>query len=205
MSMMAAFSPTFLTFILTWAWGMSILLVRLNSLTPSYSPRRDWSEPGRVSSFLLSRPISRHRSLWHRALFVWVNTNEVRETRDVENLHVVVAQAIGQKTALRGARSRQEAYDQGDASTVHVVYPLEVQEDNLRVLGLGLGVGSVKGLFSKAVDLTVQVDHGRTGQVAHARLQVFSWHGCLLSGGGPARLCGGPGSQRRVSRRPCSL
>jgi hypothetical protein len=75
----------------------------------------------------------------------------------------VVAQAVGQETAIRGARSRQKAHDQGDASAVNVVDVLEIEQDNLRVFGLNLRVGSVKGLFCEAVYLAAQVQNGCAG------------------------------------------
>src|SRR5215210_3988476 len=89
-SMMLAFWPASRTFIFTWAWGISFLLVRAISLVPSYSPRRICSEVSRVSSL-----ISGDRSFGHGALLIGEDTHEVREARDVEYLHVVLAQVAG--------------------------------------------------------------------------------------------------------------
>src|SRR5918993_3293924 len=98
-SIMLAFSPASLTFILTWASGISILLVRYISFIPSYSPRRLWSEPLKGSF-----PISGHRSLFDGALFVGEDAHKVREARDVEDLHVMLAQVAGEQALVRSAR-----------------------------------------------------------------------------------------------------
>src|SRR5215218_2709041 len=109
-SIMLAFSPACLTFILTWASGICILLVRYISFTPSYSPRRLCSEPLRG---LFS--ISGHRGLYDGALFVGEDAHKVRETRDVEDLHVMLAQVAGQQPLFRGARLGQQTHNQGYA------------------------------------------------------------------------------------------
>src|SRR5829696_2324860 len=197
--MMLAFSPAPLTFILTWASGMSFLLVRYISFIPSYSPRRLWSEPLRGSS-----SISGPRSLYDGALFVGQDANEVREARDVEDLHVVLAQVAGQQTAIGGACLCQKTNDQGYPGRVNVIDALEVEEDGLRVVALSLCVGGVESILGEAVDLACQVDHCYARLLAHGRLQVFSGHRCLLPGALPPRWCGGFHRWLRASRRPCS-
>src|SRR5215217_486639 len=108
---------------------MSFLLVRYISFIPSYSPRRLWSEPLRGSS-----SISGHRSLYEGALFVGEDAHEVREARDVEDLHVVLAQVAGKQALVRSARLGEQADDQGYTGRVDVVDALEVEQDRLRVL-----------------------------------------------------------------------
>src|SRR5918997_5734927 len=170
-SMMLAFSPALLTFILTWASGISILLVRYISLIPSYSPRRLWSEPLRDSS-----STSGHRSLLDGALFIGEDAHEVREARDVEDLHVVLAQVAGEQALMRSARPGEQADDQGYTGRVDVVDPLEVEQDRLRVLGVGLRVGLVQGLFGEAVNLAHQVEHGNFGFQANLHTQMTNCH-----------------------------
>src|SRR5688572_31613479 len=85
--MMLALWPASLTFILIWASGISILLLRYISFIASYSPRRECREPLRGSS-----PISGLRSLLDGALFVGEDAHKVREARDVEDLHVMLAE-----------------------------------------------------------------------------------------------------------------
>ena len=96
--MMLALWPALLTFILTWASGISILLVRYICFISSYSPRRLWSEPLRGSS-----SISGHRSLFDGALFVGEDAHKVREARDLEDLHVMLAQVAGKQALVRSA------------------------------------------------------------------------------------------------------
>src|SRR5215210_4286235 len=155
MSMMLAFSPASLTFIFTWASGISFLLVRYTSLVPSYSPRRLWSEPCRDSSF-----ISGLGRFYHGGLLVGEDAHEVGEARDVEDLHVVLAEVAGEQATVGGARLGEQAHYQGDPGRVDVVDPLEVEQYGLRVPGLGLRVGRVQGLLGEAVDLAHQVEHG---------------------------------------------
>src|SRR3712207_4501290 len=150
-----AFSPALLTFILTWASGISFLLVRYISLVPSYSPRRLRSEPLGDSS-----STSGHRSPCYGALFVGEDAHKVREARDVEDLHVMLAQVAGEQTLARRAGLGEQADYQGYAGRVDVVDPLEVEQDRLGVLGVGLRVGRAQGLLGEAVDLAHQVEHG---------------------------------------------
>src|SRR5215218_930779 len=169
--MMLAFAPAPLTFILTWASGISFLLVRYISFIPSYPPRRLWSELLRGSSF-----ISGHRSLYYGALFVGEDAHEVREARDVEDLHVMLAQVAGEQAPMRRARPGEQAYDQGYPGRVDVVDPLEVEQDRIRVLGLGLRVSGVQGLLGETVDLAHQVEHGDARYNAHFYVKVPHGH-----------------------------
>src|SRR5215207_6523714 len=170
-SMMLAFSPASRTFIFTWACGMSFLLVRFISRIPSYSPRRIWSELCRVSSFT-----SRHRRFGHGALLVREDAHEIREARDVEDLHVVLAQVAGQQTTMRRAGPGEQADYQGDPGRVDVLNTLEVEQDRLRVLGLGLHVGGVQGLLCEAVDLAHQVEHSNVRFQADLYVKVAHSH-----------------------------
>src|SRR5919107_4536575 len=178
MSMMLAFSPALLTFIFTWASGISFLLVRYISLIPSYSPRRLWSEPLRGSS-----AISGHRSLYYGALFVGEDAHEVREARDVEDLHVMLAQVAGKQALMRSARPGEQADDQGYTGRVDVVDLLEVEQDRVRLLGIGLRVGRVQSLFGEAVDLSHQVKDGDAR--IQANLYVEMTHGHHLPPSAP--------------------
>src|SRR5918992_3085982 len=137
--MMLALWPASLTFILIWASGISILLLRYISFIASYSPRRECREPLRGSS-----PISGHRSLFDGALFVGEDAHKVREARDVEDLHVMLAQVAGKQALVRSARLGEQAHDQGYAGRVDVIDPLEVEQDGPRVAALGLRVGVVE-------------------------------------------------------------
>src|ERR671920_791740 len=112
-SMMLAFSPALLTFIFTWASGISFLLVRYISCISSYSPRRLWSEPLKGLS-----SISGHRSLYNGALLVGEDAHEVREARDVEDLHVMLAQVAGEQALMGRARLGE----QGDARLLANLY-----------------------------------------------------------------------------------
>src|SRR5215218_6202299 len=168
---MLAFSPAPLTFILTWASGISFLLLLYISFIPSYSPRRLWSEPLRGSF-----SISGHRSLYDGALFVGEDAHEVRQARDVEDLHVMLAQVAGEQALVRSARLGKQADDQGYPGRVDVVDPLEVEQDRLGVFGIGLGVGRVKGLFGEAVDLAHQVEHGNSRFQANLHTKMTHCH-----------------------------
>src|ERR671921_310344 len=169
--MMLAFSPAPLTFILTWASGISFLLVRYISLIASYSPRRLWSEPLRDSS-----SISGYRSLYDGALFVGEDAHKVREARDVEDLHVVLAQVAGKQALVRSASLGEQAHDQGYAGRVDVVDRFEVEQYRLRVLGVGLRVGGVQGLFGEAVDLAHKVEHGNIRFQANLDIEMTHGH-----------------------------
>src|SRR5215211_2150798 len=177
-SMILVLSLALRTFILTWASGISFLLVRYISFIPSYSPRRLWSELLRGSSF-----ISGHRSLYYGALFVGEDAHEVREARDVEDLHVMLAQVAGEQAPMRRARPGEQADDQGYPGRVDVVDPLEVEQDRLRLLGLGLRVRGVQGLLGEAVDLARQVEHGDAR--FQANLYVKMTHGHHLPPSAP--------------------
>src|SRR5829696_852810 len=113
---MLAFSPAPLTFILTWASGISFLLVRYISFIPSYSPRRLWSEPLRGSF-----SISGHRSLDDRALLVGEDSHKVSEPRDVEHFHVMPAQVAGEQAVVINDRLDDEADDQDDTGKDDVI------------------------------------------------------------------------------------
>src|SRR5215203_3815914 len=189
--MMLTLSLTLRTSIVICAWGMSSLLSRYISLTPSNSPRRAWSEPCSSSPLCDTPPTSGRPA--QGALLVREDVHEVREAGYVEDLDVVVAQAVGHETALRGARPGEQAHYKGDPGRVDVVHPLEVEEDSLRVHRLRLCVGRVEGFLSEAVDLAVEVEHGAARFPAHLYLQVAHGHHLplLLSRRGalPARLC----------------
>src|ERR671913_1219123 len=150
--MMLALWPASLTFILTWASGISILLLRYISFIASYSPRRECREPLRGSS-----PISGLRSLLDSALFVGEDAHKVREARDLEDLHVMLAEVAGKQALVRSARLGQQAHDQGYTGRVDVIDPLEVEQDRLRILGVGLRVSGVERFLGEAVDFAAQV------------------------------------------------
>src|ERR671912_947055 len=171
MSMMLALWPASLTFILIWASGISILLLRYISFIASYSPRRLWSEPLRGSS-----SISGHRSLFDGALFVGEDAHKVREARDLEDLHVMLAEIAGKQALVRSARLGQQSDDQGYAGGVDVIDPLEVEQDRLGVLGVGLCVGGVESLFSEAVDLAHQVEHSNIRFQANLHIEMTHCH-----------------------------
>src|SRR5215212_2893682 len=173
-SMTLTLSPTLRTSIVTCAWGMSSLLSRLNNLTPPNSPRRAWSEPCSSSSPCVVPPTSGRPT--QGALLVREDVHEVREAGDVEDLDVVVAQAVGHETALRGARPGEQTHYKGDPGRVDVVHPLEVEDDSLRVHRLRPRVGRVEGFLSEAVDLATEVEHGAAGFLAHLHLQVAHGH-----------------------------
>src|SRR5215203_7256725 len=122
--MMLALSPACLTFILIWASGISILLLRYISFIASYSARRECREPLRGSS-----PISGLRSLLDGALFVGEDAHKVREARDVEDLHVMLAEVAGKQALVRSARPGQQSDDQGYTGRVDVIDLLEVEQD----------------------------------------------------------------------------
>jgi hypothetical protein len=63
------------------------------------------------------------------AHFVREDAHELRKASDVKDLDVIVAQAVGQKATLRGARLRKQVPKQDDPGRVDVVYPLEVEDD----------------------------------------------------------------------------
>src|SRR3990170_2813747 len=167
-------SLTLRTSIVTCAWGMSSLLSRLINMTPSNSPRRAWSEPC-SSSPSCAAPLTSGRPA-QSALLVREDAHEVREAGDVEDLDVVVREAVGREVALRSARPGQQAHDQGYPRRVDVLHPFEVQEDGLGVVLLRLCVGGVEGFFGEAVDLAFEVEHGAAGFPAHLHLQVPHGH-----------------------------
>src|SRR5688500_15204014 len=169
--MMLAFSPALLTFILTWASGISFLLVRYISLIPSYSPRRLWSEPLSGSS-----STSGLRSRLDGALLVGEDAHKVREAGDVEDLHVMLAQVAGVQALVRRAGLGEQADDQSYAGRVDVVDSLEVEQDRLGVLGVGLRLGRVESRFGEAVDLAHQVEHGDIGFQANLHIQMTNGH-----------------------------
>src|SRR5215211_6398164 len=168
---MLALSPAPLTFILTWASGISSLLVRYISFIPSYSPRRLWSEPLRGSF-----SISGHRSLYDGALFVGEDAHEVRQARDVEDLNVMLAQVAGEQALVRSARPGKQSDDQCYPGRVDVVYPLEVEQDGLRVVALGLRVSGVKSFLGEAIDFASEVEDDAASLLAHLRLQLTHSH-----------------------------
>src|ERR687898_711716 len=172
--MMLTLSPTLRTSIVICAWGMSSLLSRLNNLTPSNSPRRAWSEPCSSSPLCDPPPTSGRPA--QGALLVREDVHEVREAGDVEDLHVVFAQALGLETALSGARAGEQAHYKGDSGRVDVVHPLEVEDDSLQVHRLRLRVGRVESFLSEAVDLATEVEHGAAGFPAHLHLQFAHGH-----------------------------
>src|SRR5215203_728466 len=169
--MMLAFSPALLTFIFTWASGMSCLLVRYISCISSYSPRRLWSEPLKGLS-----SISGHRSLYNGALLVGEDAHEVREACYVKDLHVMLAQVAGEQALVGRARLGEQADDQGYPGRVDVVDPLEVEQDRLRVHGIGFRVCGVQGLLGEAIDLPHQVEHGDARFQANFYVKVTHGH-----------------------------
>src|SRR5918992_4486366 len=169
--MMLALWPASLTFILIWASGISILLLRYISFIASYSPRRECREPLRGSS-----PISGLRSLLDGALFVGEDAHKVREARDLEDLHVMLAQVAGKQALVRSARLGKQAHDQGYTGRIDVIDPLEVEQDRLGTLGVGLRIGRVQCLFGEAVDLAHQVEHGNIGFQANLHIEMPHGH-----------------------------
>src|SRR5918997_1244001 len=168
-SMTLTSSFTLRTSIVTCAWGISALLSRPNSLTPSYSPRSACSEPCSSPASISGRPAQ-------GALLVREDAHEVREAGYVEDLDVVVAEAVGHERALGGPGSCEQAHEQGYPGRVYVVHLHEVEEDGVRVERLRLGVGRVEGLLGEAVDLASEVEHGAAWLLAHPHLKVPHGH-----------------------------
>src|SRR5579872_57371 len=134
--------------------------------------------------------------------FVREHVHEVSEARNVEDLHVVLAEATGEQAPVRLARPREQADDQGDASAVDVVNVGKVEQDGVWRLALGLGVGGVQRLFGEGVDLAVQLDDGDTwAMVANTRLKHSGWHWCLLLETWTAPGYGGSHHPLRASRQ----
>jgi hypothetical protein len=98
MSMTQTFSPTFRTSIVTCAWGMSVLLVRLISLILSYRAETRASQAECLRLFYRDPSGDRHPA--QGALLIRVDTHKVREAGDVEDLDVVVAETVGQELTL---------------------------------------------------------------------------------------------------------
>src|SRR3712207_9220449 len=67
---------------------------------------------------LFSRDPSGYGRLAQRALFVREDAHEVREASDVEDLDVMIAQAIGQEAALRSTRLGKQARNQEDPGQI---------------------------------------------------------------------------------------
>src|SRR5215211_2776563 len=111
-----------------------------------------------------------------QVLFVRIDAREVREAGDLEDLDVMVAEAVGQEVALGGAGLAEQAHDEGNPGRVDVVDILEVEDDSLRVSGLCFLVGSVQGFLGEAVDLAVEVEDSPTLRRAHLYLQMTHGH-----------------------------
>src|SRR5215208_4612802 len=154
---------------------LSIYLLYLRVLTV-----QELQRPGQGIVAFSPHPSGHGRSA-QGVHFVREDAHEVRKASDVKDLDVVVAQAVRHKAVLRGACLRKQVPNQDDSSRVDVVYPLEVEEDGPRVLGLCLSVGGVEGFLGEVVDLAAKVKDGATPLPAHTCLEVFSRHRPLRS------------------------
>ncbi len=58
------------------------------------------------------------------------NTHEIDQPGDVEDLHIMFAQATGEQAAICFARSREQADNQSDACAVDVINIAKVEQDD---------------------------------------------------------------------------
>src|SRR5206468_7688365 len=68
-----------------------------------------------------------------RRPFVGVDSHEVREARDLEDLAVMIGEASGTDRAMLLPRARETADDQRDPRARQDVHASEVEDDRLRV------------------------------------------------------------------------
>ena len=71
-------------------------------------------------------------SCGERSCLVRVNTHEIGEPRDTENLLVVLAETGSDQRHMRLARLGQDAHDEGDAGAVDVIDIGEVEQQPFR-------------------------------------------------------------------------
>src|SRR5258708_22128508 len=117
------------------------------------------------------------------ARFIRENAHKVGQACNVEDLHVVLAEAAGEQATVRSTRSGEQADNQCDAGAIDVVHVGEVEQDGLGTFPLGIGVGSVQHVFREGVDLAMHLHDGDTWPlVADVRLKRSAWHCCLLLG-----------------------
>src|SRR5215203_6770123 len=88
----------------------------------------------------------------------------------------MLAKIAGKQALMRSARLGEQADDQGYTGGVDVIDLLEVEQDRLRVLGVGLRVSSVEHFLGEAVDFAPEVEDDAASLLAHLRLQMTHGH-----------------------------
>src|SRR5690606_21222810 len=83
-----------------------------------------------------------------------VEGNRFVEAGEVENLPVVVVQAIGEKLLLLALGANEQGDQQTDAGAVHVLQLAEVENNGPRRLIAGFGVGVHEHVFGEGGDLS---------------------------------------------------
>src|SRR5207248_7683954 len=119
-------------------------------------------------------------SVFQCTCFVGEYAHEIDEARNIKNLHVIVAQAIGQQAALGLARPSKQADNEGNTRTIDILHIAEIEQDAARLRTLSFIIGSIQHTFCTGINFSVQINDGNTWLVAHARLQSSNWHSSLL-------------------------
>src|ERR671934_2030712 len=172
MSTMLALSPTVRRFIVTSVCGTVCLL--LSSRSPAL----------RRGSGLCGRLRVRCRCTGQGARFVREHAHEVGQARDVENLDVMIAQAVDQQAAPNLACLCQQADDEGDTGGIHERHVAEIEQNGAGAPAARLRIGRVECVFAGRIELAMQVDDGNPGPEARARLKRSHGHAHLLPGTG---------------------
>src|ERR671936_2115721 len=131
MSTMLAPSLTVRTFIVT------SVCATVGLLLSSRSPAR------RRGSGLCGRLRVRCRRTGQGARFVRKHAHEVGQARDVENLDVMIAQAVDQQAAPNLSCLCQQANDEGDAGRLHELHVTEVEQNGAGAAATRFRIGRV--------------------------------------------------------------
>src|SRR5919201_2286673 len=141
MSTMLALSLTVRTFIVTSVCGTVCLLLS------SRSPAR------RRGSGLCGRFRVRCRRTGQGARFVRKHAHEVGQACDVENLDVMMAQAVDQQAAPDLSCLCQQADDEGDAGGIHELHVAKVEQNGAGAPATRFRIGRVERVFAGRSEL----------------------------------------------------